>query len=208
MEDIVKETANDMDLAGDNLEEFVNTAFRNVAKEQQWSADKFQSQASKIGTTFEYCFKTIVERLYPNIPLTHEEEFPEACMKGRSEADFASYKNGIADGSKQELLAVYEAKGSPKKIQGKDGNVRESNRPGMQRTDTVKKAICNAYQIYRAHPDALFFIVTSHKPERGSAKCMCNLAEGDDEKDVVDKVVDVTSKRDMDEMAKKLQKVL
>ena len=37
-----------------------------------------------------------------------------------------------------------------------------------------------------------FFIVTSHKPTGGNAKCMCHLAEGD----IVDKIVDVTIDRD------------
>ncbi len=63
----------------------------------------------------------------------------------------------------------------------------------MVRTDTVKKAISNAYQVSRGYPGTLFFIVTSNKPTSGNAKCMCDLAEGD----VVDKVVDVTNIEDL-----------
>lgn len=64
----------------------------------------------------------------------------------------------------------------------------------LRRTDTVKKAICAAYQVSRSYPDALFFIVTSHKPTGGNAKCMCDLAE----EDIVDKIIDVTIKDELD----------
>ena len=74
----------------------------------------------------------------------------------------------------------------------------------MLRTDTATKAICNAYQLNRALPGTSFFIVTSHKPKSGNAKCMSDLAEGD----IVDKIVDATSKKELDEMVAMIRKKL
>lgn len=180
MEDLIKVVAKDIGLDRTNLREFLNTAFNEVAKSQGWTADQFQSQASKMGEAFQYSFQSIMENLYPDIDLDHNAEIPEACMEGKSAADFAIYKGGFTkEGyAPRKLIAVIEAKGSPSRIKGIDENIRETPRPGMKRTDTVKKAICNAYQIKRTHPEALFFIVTSHKPKGGSAKCMCDLAKG------------------------------
>jgi hypothetical protein len=116
------------------------------------------------------------------------------------EADFAVLESHL---EKRKLVAVIETKGAADKIVWK-GTEKRLTRPGMLRTDTVKKAICNAYQVKRAYPKALFFIVTSHKPTSGNAKCMCDLAEGD----IVDKIVDITVQKDLDEMIAKIKRAI
>ena len=58
-------------------------------------------------------------------------------------------------------LVWFEYKGS---VQG--------NRPGLRRTDTLKKAIANG-ALLRHHPDpAPYVVITSHLPEAGSGAAM------------------------------------
>ncbi|MDD3493806.1 MAG: hypothetical protein PHZ19_09965 [Candidatus Thermoplasmatota archaeon] len=153
-----------------------------------------------VGDAFEYCFYEIMQKLYPDIQLIPNVAIKEACMERGGSADFVVY-NSQKSGSSDSIAAIIEAKGSADRIVDAKGNVVEFGRPGMVRTDTVKKAISNAYQAKRTVPDALFFIVTSHKPSGGNALCMCTLAEGD----IVDKIVDVTNKDDLDRMAKMIR---
>ena len=203
MKDTVRKIADDIGLNEGNIREFLNKAFSRVAKDYGLTGEQFQARATKMGEAFECCFEVIMEEFYPDISLVPSVEIPEACMMGGGKADFVVYKGGFTrkGSSQRQLAAVIEAKGSSDHIKGVDGKIRELTRPGMMRTDTVKKAISNAYQISRTHPDALFFIVTSHKPTGGNAKCMCDLAEGD----IVDKIVDVTRKEELDEMVKMIR---
>ncbi|MBU7027025.1 MAG: hypothetical protein HXS48_08785 [Theionarchaea archaeon] len=77
-------------------------------------------------------------------------------------ADFAVLVDMIAN---RRIIAIIETKGAADRITC-DDEIRKLSRPGMLRTDTVKKAISNAYQVSRAFPESLFFIVTSHVPDR------------------------------------------
>jgi len=115
-------------------------------------------------------------------------------------ADFAVLANMITN---RRIIAIIETKGAADKIIC-DDKIRKLSRPGMLKTDTVKKAISNAYQVSRAFPESLFFIVTSHVPTGGNAKCMCDLAEGD----IVNKIVDITNPSDLDEMIKMIREAL
>ena len=178
----------------DNL----NETFSEVAKEHGLNGTKFQRRAKLMGDAFEACFEVIMRSFYPEINLVNGVELSNACLIGAGKADFVIYGGGLSTFSPLRKIAVIEAKGSADHIIGNDGRRIDIDRPGMRRTDTVKKAICNAYQVSRAYPDTLFFIVTSHKPTSGNAKCMCDLAEGD----IVDKIVDVTVKKELDEMVK------
>jgi len=197
MRGTIEQIADEMDLCEGNLREFLDKSFSKIAKDAGLDGTQFQRRAKKTGDAFEYCFEIIMEKLHPDIELIPGEPLPEACMVRGGNADFVVYSGGITEGEPKRLIAVIEAKGSADKVEGANGEIVEFNRPGMLRTDTVKKAISNGYQVSQAFPDALYFIVTSHKPTSGNAKCMCDLAEGD----LVDKIVDVTEKEEIDEMA-------
>jgi len=55
------------------------------------------------------------------------------------------------------------------------GSVR-GNRPGLRRTDTVKKAICNGALLATLHDPRPYIVLTSHMPEKGAALAMINTA--------------------------------
>lgn len=67
------------------------------------------------------------------------------------------------------LAFAWEFKGS---LQGK--------RPGLMRTDTLKKAICNGWLLSvspdYSHRFPPLFVMTSHKPQRGDGCKMLNIA--------------------------------
>ncbi|MEM2112282.1 MAG: hypothetical protein QXX08_10485 [Candidatus Bathyarchaeia archaeon] len=196
---LVRKIADELKLDKDNLREFLNRSFEEVSSFFNLCRD-YQSRAEKFGETFEECFQIIMEKLFPDIRLERDVSLQKACMVAGGEADFAVISGGLTD---RKMVAVIEAKGAADHIIC-DGRRIELPRPGLLRTDTVKKAISNAYQVSRAYPDTLFFIVTSHKPTEGNAKCMCNLAEGD----IVDKIVDVTNFSELQVMAEIIRKKL
>lgn len=197
--DLVRRVADRIGLNENNLREFLNAAFEEVSVAYNLCQD-YQRRAAKFGEAFEECFKIIMKKLFPDMQLTSNVALPKACMVKGGKADFAVISGGLID---RKIVAVIEAKGAADHIIC-DGKRVELPRPGMLRTDTVKKAISNAYQVSRAYPGVLFFIVTSHKPTGGNAKCMCDLAEGD----IVDKIVDVTSLSELKEMVDMIRKRL
>lgn len=196
VEDIIRNVADKHDFR--DLRDFLNVCFDEIAQEHNLDGSQFQKRAKLVGDSFEYCFHEIMKKLYPEIEFVHNVKIPAACMERGGNADFVVYQKSTGLATSNTIAVVIEAKGSSDRIVDADGNVKKFSRPGMMRTDTVKKAISNAYQISKALPDALFFIVTSHVPTSGNAKCMCDLAEHD----IVDKIVDVTDKNDLDEMAR------
>jgi hypothetical protein len=198
-ESLARKVADKLKLDKNNLRDFLNVVFEEVSVAYNLCRD-YQARATKFGEAFEACFKIIMEKLFSDIQLTPDVSLPKACMVMGGEADFAVISGGLLD---RNIVAVIEAKGAADHIIC-DGKRIELPRPGMLRTDTVKKAISNAYQISRAYPDALFFIVTSHKPTKGNAKCMCDLAEGD----IVNKIVDVTNYVELEEMVNIIRKRL
>jgi len=196
VESLVRKVSGRIKLDAENIKGFLNATFEEVSEAYNLCRD-YQARAAKFGEAFEACFKIIMEKLFPDIPLTLNVSLPKACMVAGGAADFAVISGGLLN---RNIIAVIEAKGAADHIIC-DGKRIELPRPGMLRTDTVKKAICNAYQISRAYPDSLFFIVTSHKPTEGNAKCMCDLAEGD----IVHKIVDVTNYVELEEMVKMIK---
>lgn len=195
MREILEDVANRINLNRNNIRPFLIKAFDEVSKHYNLCRD-YQARAKVFGDAFEVCFTIIIETLFPNLEFnfTPNVRLSKACMERGGEADFA-----VLSGFPRKVIAVIEAKGSADRIIC-NGKIQKLTRPGMLRTDTTKKAIANAYQISRAYPDALFFIVTSHIPTTGNAKCMCDLAEGD----IVNKIVDVTNPSDLDEMIEKI----
>ena len=196
VEDLVRKVADKLKLREDNLRDFLNLAFEEVSATYNLCQD-FQSRAARFGEASEACVKIIMEKMFPDIQLVPHVNLPEACMSAGGEADF------VVMSDKGDIVAIIEAKGAADYIIC-DGKRIELPRPGMLRTDTVKKAICNAYQVSRVYPGTLFFIVTSHKPTKGNAKCICDLAEGD----IVSKIVDITNYKELEEMVTMIRKRL
>ncbi|MEM3045132.1 MAG: hypothetical protein QXV77_06540 [Candidatus Bathyarchaeia archaeon] len=146
---LVRKVADDLKLNKNNLCEFLNLAFEEASKEFNLYKD-YQSRAEKFGETFEECFQVIMEKLFPDIPLEREVSLPKACIASGGEADFAVFSDDFLESFnkrvvERKLIAVIEAKGAAEYITC-DGKRIKLPRPGLLRTDTVKKAICNAYQ--------------------------------------------------------------
>lgn len=156
MLDLTLNVAKEIGLNESNLRQFLNATFSKVAQTFGLDGTQFQSRAKYMGDAFEACFEVIMRNFYPEINLHHDVKLPSACMVRQGSADFVVYSGGISTGRPLKLIAVIEAKGSADHIIGKDGRTIKIVRPGMRRTDTVKKAICNAYQVSRAYTNAFF----------------------------------------------------
>lgn len=165
---------------------FVNSCFDSLI--DNFPNMGFQSRAKKSGALFEYIFYFMFQKLF-DIRFVSSYSIPEACMKGGGELDFAIVRNG-------QLKCGIETKGSAEKIGG-----QTLTRPALKRTDTVKKAIAQAYQFKRIYPNIPFYLVTNVKPTSGNAKCMLDLAEGD----IVEKIIDITNSNDIDQFLNDIQ---
>ena len=150
----------------------------------------FQSRAKKSGDMFEYLFYYLMKHRF-GIELDTNIEVKKACMVGAGAMDF-----GVMKESK--ILCGIEAKGSADSYNGK-----KLLRPALKRTDTMKKAISQAYQFKRIFPETPFFIVTNIVPTEGNSRCMLDLAEGD----IVDKVVDITNPSDLEWFVREIKKL-
>lgn len=155
----------------------------------------YQSRASKTGKMFEYALWYLIKEKF-DLKLENDYEIPKACMMGGGSLDFGIIKDG-------KLLCGIEAKGSADKVIHDDGTVETLSRPALKRTDTMKKAIAQAYQFKRVFPNIPFFIVTNVKPDSGNSKCMMELAEGD----IVDRFIDVTNIDEIGEFVKTLKSI-
>ena len=151
--------------------QFIHDAFINVLIHEEKSPDEYQARAAITGRVFELCLEYIFETCYPNLRIERNVDLPEALMTGTGGADFVIYNQF---GKKQ---AVIEAKGSVDELQWPDGTVIENSRPGLLRSDTVKKSICQAYQIDKAYTAVPFVIISSHIPESGSGADLLTMAE-------------------------------
>lgn len=163
--------------------QFFNDCFKDLIK--KLNITNYQERAKKTGDMFEYAFWYIIKERGVN--LQNDFEIPQACMMGAGALDFGIIKN-------KKVLCGIEAKGSSEEV---------SVRPALKRTDTVKKAISQAYQFKRAFPKTPFFVVTNVMPESGNAKCMLNLAVGD----LIEKVVDVSDTNQLNEFVKTLKQI-
>ncbi len=172
-------TPNEASLTDDIIEAFVNGCMDDLLA-ALGTALSFQGRAAKTGEMFEEVFYILMKDKF-NINLARDYAIPRACLCGGGELDFALVRDN-------QLKCGIEAKGSAIRI----GN-RQLPRPALMRTDTVKKAISNAYQFKRIYPTLPFYIVTNVKPTSGNAQCMCNLAEGD----IVNQIVDITDKDEL-----------
>lgn len=169
------------------MKPFIDKCFSDLFS--HFTGLSFQSRAKKSGDMFEYLFYYVMKEQF-GIEIDCAIPIKKACMEGMGALDF-----GILD-KKGGVVCGIEAKGSAEKI-----GDRALPRPALKRTDTMKKAIAQAYQFKRTFPSKPFYIVTNVKPTSGNAKCMMNLAEGD----IIDKVYDITKPSELKELVEKLK---
>ena len=166
------------------VKEFLDKCFSDLIKELHITEDDYQARASKTGDMFEHAFWYLMKERF-NMELDRNKVIPKACMERGGALDFGVVRGG-------EVLCGIEAKGS---------DVTASVRPALKRTDTVKKAISQAYQFKRVFPDMPFYLVTNAKPTQGNGKCMLDLAKGD----IIDDIVDITDSTELNAFAKKMK---
>lgn len=181
------------DVESDWIKRFFDGCFSDIIKERHIT--NYQARASVTGEMFEHALWYLMTALF-HIELDRDYPVPEACMKGGGSLDFAMVNRG-------RVLCGIEAKGSAERVTDEGGRTVDLPRPALKRTDTMKKAIAQAYQFKRAFPEVPFYIVTNAKPTGGNAKCMMDLAEGD----IVDRFVDATDVRELTEFAHVLQTI-
>lgn len=191
---IVQKAKERVNLSRENIDVFLETCFKQLVKEYEESddlgVDSFQSMASRVGSVFEIYFETVIEELY-NIEVERDVELPDACMRGTGSADAVFYSNG-------EMLAIIELKGNPKEYKNFEGEtVHEASQAGLQRSDTAKKAVCQAYQSKSAYPDTPFFLISNVIPKDDtSSHCVLDKAEGD----IIDMIVDAGDPEQIESM--------
>ena len=166
----------------DSTDEFITQSFKTVLSLDSVNSENSQARAKITGVVFELCLEEIFNRFFPDVTIERHADLPEAGLVGNSAVDFLIY-----DSFGEEIGAI-EAKGSPEQVETTDGDVVSLSRPGMKRTDTVKKAVSLGYQIQQTY-NIPYYILTTDKPTSGSAKKTVDIAEGD----VIQQLVDVTN---------------
>jgi len=197
---VVRRLAREYDIRGnrDRLRSFMNAVFDEVSR-IYGLCRSFQRRAVIFGVTFEAVFAVVVQELFPDIKLLRECEIREACLMEDGRADFV-----VVD-QDDTVRAIIEAKGSADYIVC-GGRREEVQRPGLIRTDTVKKAVANAAQAkYGISMDMPYIIVTSHKPLPGTnSDCILKISMHGK---LIDMVVDVTNIDDLNVFADYVRKV-
>jgi len=197
---VVRRLAREYDIRGnrDRLRSFMNAVFDEVSR-MYGLCRSFQRRAVVFGVTFEAVFAVTIQELFPDIKLLRECEIREACLMEDGRADFVVVDQDYT------VRAIIEAKGSADYIIC-DGRREEVRRPGLTRTDTVKKAVANAAQVkYGISMDMPYIIVTSHKPLPGTnSDCILKTSM---QGKLIDMVVDVTNINDLNVFADYVRKV-
>jgi len=197
---IIRNLAQEYDIKRnqDKLRSFMNVAFDEVSRRYNL-CENFQRRAIVFGVTFEAIFAVVIQELFPDIKLFRECELREACLMDDGRVDFV-----VVDHDNT-IKAIIEAKGSADHIVCNNRRV-ELPRPGLIRTDTVKKAVANAAQVkYGISIDMPYIIVTSHKPPQGTnSYCILNLLTGPGK--LIDMVVDVADISDLKKFADYVRK--
>lgn len=164
----------------EELTNFFNSCFKELI--HSLNIHDYQARAAKTGKMFEYAFYHLIKQKY-GFNMERDVELKRACMSRGGKLDFGVFKKGETP-SENTVICGIEAKGS-------DPN--SSKRPALVRTDTIKKAIANAYLFKKIYPKLPFFIVTNVLPRSGNSQCMMNVAETD----IVTKFIDVTNAQDL-----------
>lgn len=192
-EEIIRENL-DIVEESSGFREFVEKSFDDVLRDKDVDPREYQSRAAITGETFEVCLKVLFEEIYNDIEFIKGVSLDEAAMSRGGGADFAVMEEGCPK-------AIIEAKGTAGKLLCPDGEIVESSRPGLQRTDTVKKGVSQAYQAKSAYPNCQFYIITSHEPNGGNASKILEMAEGD----IIDSVVSIDNRNEFREMISEIK---
>lgn len=166
----------------------VDAVFSEMVSAYESTTEKdmsdFQSVASSVGAVFEVYVEELIESLSETITVERDVVLEDAAMVGTGSADAVLY------GENGEMLAIVELKGNPKEYTNKDGEViHTASCSGLERSDTVKKAVCQAYQSNRGYPDVPFVLMSNTLPSTGSSpEKVLSFAEDD----LIEEVVDVT----------------
>lgn len=189
-EELVEQAAKTVDLTVSNTDELLDNCFKQMVSSYQSDTDKdmtdFQSVASNVGSVFEAYFEYVVETLYPSVTVERDVELPNSAMVGTGSADAVLYESE----EKETIKAIIELKGNPQTYTNLQNEiVHTASCSGLQRSDTVKKAVCQGYQAKQGYPDVPFFVVSNTLPAEGtSPDTVLSFAEGD----LIDEVVDIT----------------
>lgn len=138
----------------------------------------FQGRGAVTGGVFQLAVKYIMDTYYPELGILSSEgtQFENHC-----------------DLYIPEIVGI-EIKGSPAVLRLPDGNVIEFSRPGMQRTDTEKKANSNANTFKSDYKllgyDTRFYVLTNAVPS-GWQEAHSN----------IDEIYDVTNASQWEEFA-------
>lgn len=188
--------------------QFLDNCFQEaIEKQKAWS---FQARAKVSGDMFEVAFEYIMKKLF-GITLISNYPIPSICMpKGVASADFVLLSKKVSFGENP-ILCVIEAKGSALRVKTPNGRIEELPRPGLMRSDTVKKALANAFLVKRGTElgklpkGTKFFLVTNAIPHKGTTpRCMLDMATGV----IVDHICEITVKEDLQSLANSLRKIL
>ena len=105
----------------------------------------FQGRASIVGKVFEIAVRYL---------LTTKFELPAVPTPGNTNTHDVEVTSRVA----------IETKGSPRYVQNPDNTVTTIARPGLERSDTWKKAQANALKFRRLNRNSPFFIVSNAVP--------------------------------------------
>ena len=114
---------------------------------QVYEVATFQGRAPVVGSVFE---SAVLELLATRF------ELPVTRTPGNTNTHDLEISNRMA----------IETKGSPRHLSNPDGSVTTLHRPGMERTDTEKKAFANGRRYRSQNRNSPFFIVTNALPKR------------------------------------------
>lgn len=117
----------------------------NCASDKVYEIATFQSRASVVGNAFENAVVCL---------LVTKFELPAVFTPGNTRTHDIEITNRVA----------VETKGSPRQLQNPDKTVTSLTRPGLERSDTWKKAQANARNFRMRNRDAPFFIVSNAVP--------------------------------------------
>ncbi len=105
----------------------------------------FQARSPIVGSAFASAFSYLMRTRY-QLPLTP--------TPGNTRTHDFEVTGDVA----------IETKGSPSKVVNPDGTITELGRPGLERSDTRKKAFDNARTYRQRNPTGLFFVVSNAVP--------------------------------------------
>lgn len=180
-----------------DVESYLHDAFLYKLLEAGKTPEDSQARAAITGQTFENCIDILFEHRYPNVSISRQVDLEKAYLTGQSGADFVLYETS----KKNNIKCIIEAKGSAEELHWPSGEIQQFTRPGLRRTDTVKKAVCQAYQVKKGYPDTKFVILTTHLPkENSSGNKILKLAEGD----IIDTIINITDIEELDQFIQKI----